>query len=181
MDVAVRRWEGGRMYGMAWRGDFPDEGEQLANVRRLAGALLEHSRVRDDAIACLVELAGNAILHSRSAGGVFTVGIWSDGDAARVAVKEAGGWDEPVVRSGGEELLVESGRGLSIVVALADRLGVAGDEEGRVVWADLSYAGAHGGGLEWEEVPLLESVCGSCRVIAGRSSRTVFSAADWRV
>ncbi|MEU8361234.1 ATP-binding protein [Nonomuraea sp. NPDC048882] len=168
------------MNGMTWRGDFPGECEQLANVRRIAGALLEHSQVRDDAIACLVELAGNAILHSRSARGVFTVGIWSAEGVARVAVQDAGGWDEPVVRSGGEELLAEGGRGLAIVVALADRLGVARDEDGRVVWADLSCGGAQGGGVLWGEVPLLEAVCGRCRLITRRSSQTVFSAVDWK-
>ncbi|WP_345390958.1 ATP-binding protein [Nonomuraea salmonea] len=96
------------------------------DVRRLTKALLQDSQVRDDAIMCLMELAANAVLHTRSADGVFTVGIWSAGDAVvRVAVQDAGGWDEPVVRSGQEDL-AESGRGLAIVIALAERLGVAG-------------------------------------------------------
>lgn len=169
------------MKGMTWRGDFPGEGVQVANVRRLAGALLRDSQVRDDAVSCLVELASNAILHTRSARDVFTVGIWSAGGAARVAVKDAGGWHEPVLRSGSQGQLAEGGRGLAIVVALAERLGVAGDEEGRVVWADLScdvdgaQVDAVGIAL-WEEVPLLEPACRRCWTSSGRPSRTIFSA-----
>ncbi|MGW3346462.1 ATP-binding protein [Nonomuraea rubra] len=170
------------MNGMTWRGDFPGECVQLANVRRLANALLQDSQVRDDAISCLIELAGNAILHTRSARSVFTVGIWSAGAGARVAVKDAGGWDEPVVRSGSQGQLAEGGRGLAIVVALAGRLGVTGDEEGRVVWADLWHGGegeqvdAAGGAAPWEEVPLLGAGCSRCWASSGRPFRTVYSA-----
>ncbi|MBB6545700.1 ATP-binding protein [Nonomuraea rubra] len=169
------------MNGMTWRGDFPGECVQLANVRRLANALLQDSQVRDDAISCLVELAGNAILHTRSARSVFTVGIWSAGAGARVAVKDAGGWDEPVLRSGSQGNLAEGGRGRAIVVALAGRLGVSGDEEGRVVWADLWREGDGaqvdpvGAGM-WEEVPLLGTACSRCWASSGRPFRTIYSA-----
>ncbi|MET8863488.1 ATP-binding protein [Nonomuraea sp. NPDC004580] len=158
------------MNGMAWRGEFPGDLAHLGDVRRLAKALLQDSQVRDDAIMCLMELAANAVLHTRSANGVFTVGIWSAGDtAARVAVQDSGGWDEPVVRQPGQEDLAESGRGLAIVVALAERLGVAGDEGGRVVWADLScdQGGDPPWESPWEEVPLLEPACDRCRPAAG--------------
>ncbi|MFB9471494.1 ATP-binding protein [Nonomuraea salmonea] len=162
----MRHQQAGRaMNGMAWRGEFPGDLAHLGDVRRLTKALLQDSQVRDDAIMCLMELAANAVLHTRSADGVFTVGIWSAGDAVvRVAVQDAGGWDEPVVRSGQEDL-AESGRGLAIVIALAERLGVAGDEDGRVVWADLSCD--QGGPSPWDGVPLLEPTCAQCRPMAG--------------
>ncbi|GAA2209691.1 hypothetical protein GCM10009850_051500 [Nonomuraea monospora] len=166
------------MNGMTWWGDFPGECAQVAQVRRLAGALLQDSRVRDDAILCLVELSNNAILHTRSAGGVFTVGIWSAEAMARVAVKDAGGWDEPVLRSASRGQLAEGGRGLAIVVALAGRVGVAGGEEGRVVWADLwcEGVGAEADAAWWEEVPPLSAGCGGCWASSGRPSRTIYSA-----
>ncbi|MGA5764764.1 ATP-binding protein [Nonomuraea bangladeshensis] len=177
--------KGGAMNGMAWRGDFPGERVQLGKVRRLADALLHDSPVRDDAISCLAELVGNAILHTRSANSFFTVGIWSADAFVRVAVKDAGGWDEPSLQSGHQRGLAESGRGLSIVVALADRLGVAGDEAGRVVWADLSCDddGAQADVARtacWGEVPLLEPVCGHCWMSSGRPSQMIFSAASGR-
>ncbi|MBF8185563.1 ATP-binding protein [Nonomuraea sp. K274] len=157
------------MNGMAWRGDFPGERVQLPAVRRLSAALLADCPVRDDAISCVVELASNAILHTRSAGGVFTVGIWSYGTIARVAVKDAGGSGEPVVRAGPH--LAESGRGLAIVAALCARLGVAGGEGGRVVWADLS-CGCAGVDVPWEKVPLLEAACEYCGSLKDGQSRT---------
>ncbi|WP_020546976.1 ATP-binding protein [Nonomuraea coxensis] len=173
------------MNEMVWRGDFPGERVQLGKVRRLAAALLQDSPVRDDAISCLAELVGNAILHTRSVDSFFTVGIWSAGAFVRVAVKDAGGWSEPSLRSGRQTGLAESGRGLSIVVALAERLGVAGDEDGRVVWADLS---CEGDGAQadvartafWGGVPLLEPVCGRCWMSSGRPSQSIFSAASGR-
>ncbi|WP_344211416.1 ATP-binding protein [Nonomuraea bangladeshensis] len=173
------------MNGMAWRGDFAGERVQLGKVRRLADALLQDSPVRDDAISCLAELVGNAILHTRSADSFFTVGIWSAGAFVRVAVKDAGGWDEPSLQSGRQRGLVESGRGLSIVVALADRLGVAGDEGGRVVWADLSCDGDDAQAdvartAFWREVPLLEPVCERCWMSSGRPPQMIFSAASGR-
>ncbi|MEQ4725554.1 ATP-binding protein [Nonomuraea sp. B19D2] len=166
------------MNGMAWRCDFPGERVQLPTVRRLATALLGDCPVRDDAISCVVELASNAILHTKSAGGVFTVGIWLFGTTARVAVKDAGGSNEPVLHEGHQGQLSEGGRGLAIVAALCIRLGVAGDEGGRVVRADLS-CGSDGAGADAvgpvsrEEVPLLEMACGRCWGLNSQQSRTV--------
>jgi hypothetical protein len=131
------------MNGMAWRCDFPGERVQLRSVRRLVEALLVDCPVRDDAIACVVELSNNAILHTRSAGGVFTVGLWLFSATARVAVRDAGGSGEPVLRACGPGEMLESGRGLAIVAALCTRMGVVGGEGGRVVWADLGCEGAH--------------------------------------
>ncbi|MEV1244494.1 ATP-binding protein [Nonomuraea sp. NPDC049750] len=154
-----RRREGGAMNGMAWRCDFPGEPVQLHTVRRLAAALLADCPARDDAISCVVELASNAILHTRSAGGVFTVGIWSSRTIARIAVKDAGGSSKPVLRAcpGGE--MSEGGRGLAIVAALCARLDVTGDETGRVVWADLVYERSAGDRVLRGGISLPESVC----------------------
>ncbi|WP_436839156.1 ATP-binding protein [Nonomuraea angiospora] len=125
-----------------------------------------------------MELASNAILHTRSAGGVFTVGIWSFGSAARVAVKDAGGSSEPILYAGHQGQLSEGGRGLAIVAALCIRLGVAGGEGGRVVWADLSCSSDSAeadavGPVSREEIPLLEMACGRCWGLNVQQSRTV--------
>ncbi|MGW0804800.1 ATP-binding protein [Nonomuraea sp. NPDC002799] len=162
---------------MAWRCEFPGERAQLRAVRRLAAALLADCPVRDDAISCVAELASNAILHTKSAGDYFTVGIWQFRDAARVAVKDAGGSGEPVLRVGQQEEMSEGGRGLAIVAALCGRLGVAGGESGRVVWADLSCDGSEAGAVDAVhpaprgDVPLWsEKVCEWCWSTSAQSS-----------
>ncbi|MEU7860178.1 ATP-binding protein [Nonomuraea sp. NPDC049141] len=147
------------MNSMAWRCDFPGERVQLRTVRRFAAALLMDCPARDDAISCVVELASNAILHTKSAGGVFTVGIWSSRTTARIAVKDAGGSSKPILRAcrGGD--MSEGGRGLGIVAALCTRLSVMGDETGRVVWADLACDGGAGDLVPRDEMPLPELAC----------------------
>ncbi|GAA3609254.1 hypothetical protein GCM10022419_112800 [Nonomuraea rosea] len=151
------------MNDMAWCCGFPGEPSQLREVRRRVGTLLENCPIRDDVISCMVELAANAITHTKSFGGVFTVGIWLLRARARIAVKDAGGPGEPVVRPSCQEEMAEGGRGLAIVAALSARLGVAGDERGRVVWADLTWGvGDPARPGQPSSAPSWMSVCGEC-------------------
>ena len=56
----------------------------------------------------------------------------------RAAVYDDGGLNSPRVA---EDLPCEDGRGLLIVNALSVRMGVGGNAQGRVVWADILFTG----------------------------------------
>ena len=86
-----------------------------------------------------VELGTNAIRHSTSGhGGQFAVEVIWSVPVTRVAVYDDGGLDSPRIT---EDLLCEDGRGLLMVTALSERMGVGGDAQGRVVWADIRWTG----------------------------------------
>ena len=86
-----------------------------------------------------VELGTNAVRHTASGrGGRFVVEITWCRQMTRVAVYDDGSQGSPRVT---EDLLCEDGRGLLMVNALAVRMGVGGNERGRVVWADIPWAG----------------------------------------
>jgi hypothetical protein len=104
--------------------------------------LLPGCPARDDVASVATELGSNAIRHTASGrSGWFAVEItWLDKPAAvRVAVSDGGAPGTPQVV---DDPLAESGRGLMLVRGLADRTGIAGDERGRVVWADVPWAEA---------------------------------------
>lgn len=95
-----------------------------------------------DVIAVLAELVGNAIRHAEPLpGGVVRV-AWrlreTDGDEViTVRVTDGGAPNRtPSMRAVGAEAV--DGRGLRIVVALADRWGMDRDGLGQSVWAELS-------------------------------------------
>jgi Histidine kinase-like ATPase domain len=83
------------------------------------------------------ELASNAIRHTRSGqGGQFTVEITRHGPLLRVTVTDDGAPGAPRLTDDPES---EHGRGLIVVNALAVRIGVNGDDQGRRVWADIGW------------------------------------------
>jgi anti-sigma regulatory factor (Ser/Thr protein kinase) len=95
-----------------------------------------------DIIAVLAELVGNAIRHAEPLpGGVVRV-AWrlrvEDGcDVVTVRVTDGGAPNRaPALRAVGTDAV--DGRGLRIVVALADRWGIERDGLGQSVWAELS-------------------------------------------
>ena len=78
-------------------------------------------------------------MHTASGkGGWFVVEVTWSVRMTQVAVYDDGSRDSPRVT---ENLLCEDGRGLLVVNALAARMGVGGNERGRVVWADIPWAG----------------------------------------
>jgi anti-sigma regulatory factor (Ser/Thr protein kinase) len=96
-----------------------------------------------DVIAVLAELVGNAIRHAEPLpGGVVRVAwrlrVHDDGEeAVTVRVTDGGAPNRaPTLRPAGAEAV--DGRGLRIVVALADRWGIERDGLGQSVWAELS-------------------------------------------
>ncbi|MEV0751160.1 ATP-binding protein [Streptosporangium sp. NPDC050280] len=128
------------MIGVTWRRSFSGDPSQLHDVRRLVGALLTGCPVLDDAIACLAELASNAVVHTKSRGDVFTVEIRLMDGSVRIAVTDTGGPTTPPLPPHVRGEVLESGRGLAIVAALSTYMGAEGDEEGRTVWAELRWA-----------------------------------------
>lgn len=123
-----RRADGERM----WEGVFPGTGDQARNVRSVIRALLGECRVADDVVLISSELAGNAVLHSRSGepGGVFVVRLGHCGGWVRGAVEDEGScWDGDLAGSARER------SGLFLVRELASACGVtAGHGCHRVVW-----------------------------------------------
>jgi anti-sigma regulatory factor (Ser/Thr protein kinase) len=118
-------------------------GARLAR-RRLAtelGAMVS-PRLLADAVAVLAELVGNAIRHADPLPGDVVRVAWrlrtgSEGPAVSVRVTDGGSpLRRPALRVVGPEAV--DGRGLRIVVALADRWGVERDGLGQSVWAELS-------------------------------------------
>lgn len=87
---------------------------------------------QDDVRLCVSELATNAVLHGVPPGREFCLSLIGDGSSIRVEVRDSGsGWPR-VPESGPEQL---GGRGLSIVMALADSFGVTPHQPGKTVWA----------------------------------------------
>ncbi|MFE9815745.1 ATP-binding protein [Streptomyces sp. NBC_00236] len=87
----------------------------------------------DDVLVCVSELATNALVHGVPPGRGYRVMLWlRDEGRVRVEVHDSGD-GEPGVR----EPDGESGRGLVIVEALADRWGVGERVPGKVVWCEF--------------------------------------------
>ncbi|MEU1466622.1 ATP-binding protein [Streptomyces sp. NPDC005761] len=87
----------------------------------------------DEVLVCVSELATNALVHGVPPGRGYKVMLWlRDGGQVRVEVHDSGD-GEPGVR----EPDGESGRGLVIVEALADRWGVGERVPGKVVWCEF--------------------------------------------
>jgi anti-sigma regulatory factor (Ser/Thr protein kinase) len=111
------------------RGAPRDAREQLVDALRQlghGGALL------DDVRLVVTELAANAVVHARSP---FFVSLRDEGRTVRVVVGDQSR-DQPALRPASATLA--SGRGVSLIDALATRWGVEPTADGKVVWAEFS-------------------------------------------
>jgi len=125
--------------GMRWRKVFRGEERQLGAMRRWLASLLPAVPARDDVTLVATELASNAICHTASGrGGWFTVEITWWRSAVRVGVTDCGGPAQPRVAG---DPAGERGRGLLLVTGLSLRTGARGDQQGRLVWADVRWDG----------------------------------------
>lgn len=124
---------------LRWRRVFPGEEAQLGPLRRWLELLLPACPARDDVVSVAGELCTNAVAHTASGkGGWFVVEVaWSPA-VVRVAVADGGAPTGPRTI---DDPQGEHGRGLLMVDALAVRTGVSGDARGRVMWADIPWAG----------------------------------------
>lgn len=122
---------------------YPGHAIQVARVRRDLSAFLGSCPVTDDAVLVASELTSNAILHSRSRSGFFTVTCeiymayrWTEG-YCWIEVEDAGGpWRTRAPDP-------ERPHGLSIVEALAGGPGDWGSDVtgggDRVTWCRLAW------------------------------------------
>lgn len=130
--------------------DVPDFAVQLSSTprgARLARLLAEEHLRRwglptETACQLVAELACNATTHGRVPGRDFRLALRVIGDVLRIEVTDTRGERLPELRqSTGPESESESGRGLLLVDALADRWGVQEDRFPRkIVWAELRIA-----------------------------------------
>ncbi|MFD3821592.1 ATP-binding protein [Streptomyces sp. NPDC058625] len=128
-----------------WARSFPGQAQQVAHARHFVAALLEDedSRLIEDAVLVVSELAANAVRHTRSGRchGWFLVIVGFGEDLVRIEVIDQGGHQEPRVRSANSPV-EESGRGLMLVSACAKDWGVRDRPAGRrCIWADLVRVG----------------------------------------
>lgn len=112
-------------------------GARLA--RLLAVNALRNWGIPDEAASHVVaELAANAATHGRLPGRSFRLSLYVIGSTLRIEVTDTRGDRLPAPQA--PDAVAESGRGLLLVEALADRWGVT---EGRyplkVVWAELRF------------------------------------------
>jgi serine/threonine-protein kinase RsbW len=134
--------------GPPWRMVCPGELAQVRELRRRVTALLPQCPGHSDMIAVVSELAANAVRHTASGrGGWFAVEIRWDPVCARITVADQGAPTGPRFTGAptGSRFTdapeAEGGRGLQIVRALSTRTGVTGGAQGRVVWAEVPWAG----------------------------------------
>jgi hypothetical protein len=123
-----------------WRRVFRGHQRELAVLRRWLSSLLPECPERDDLLSIATELGSNALQHTGSGqpGGWFVVEVTWRCDVVQVAVADCGGQAEPRVIDDPE---AERGRGLLLVQGLSMRTGWAGDQFGRVVWAQVALPG----------------------------------------
>jgi serine/threonine-protein kinase RsbW len=117
--------------------DLPRPARAVRQARKSLARSLDGCAAAEDAIACLSELAANAVTHSRSArpGGTFTVcARLTPAGRLRVEVTDQGGpWAQPAPTDG------QHGRGLLIVRQLARDFGISSDNRtSRTVWFELT-------------------------------------------
>jgi anti-sigma regulatory factor (Ser/Thr protein kinase) len=112
---------------------FPGRPARVARARRFVAAVLNGCPMTDTAVLLTSELVTNALAHTPSGdGGSFEVIVWRDADSVLVAVLDDGSDRSPATV--GIDLENESGRGLGLVAALADRWGHQGGTAARAVW-----------------------------------------------
>ena len=119
--------------------------EEIRNVRDFVGQLLEGCPVADGVVLLASELATNAIRHTASAVGhvasdtdcAFVVLVHAVDGWVRVEVHDMGSVTAPAVRR--SDSPEESGKGLALVEAIADRWGFHGGQLGRVVWFEMDW------------------------------------------
>jgi two-component sensor histidine kinase len=110
--------------------------DQIRLVRRDLSKHLGDCPVRDEAVLIASEVGTNAILHSRSRGGHFTIRVQLHRDCLRVECQDAGGpWR-------GRHQDDDRPHGLAVVETMTGPTGwgveLTGDG-GRIVWAALTW------------------------------------------
>ena len=108
---------------------------QVGRARHAITRHLAGHPVAADAALIISELAGNAVLHSDSAGQFFTVHARPDDTSLHLEVEDLGGPWSPAPRD------TSRPHGLDVIQALTGpgNWGINGDSTGRTAWARLSW------------------------------------------
>lgn len=113
---------------------------QVSVARRWLAEMIDGFAAADEVLLVCSELATNAIMHSDSGrlGGQFTVRLAIRPDIIRLEVLDEGGpWLGRLEPGRQAEDASQCGRGFTIVAAIADAWGIAGDHEGRTAWCEI--------------------------------------------
>lgn len=114
-------------------------------VRKFVGQALvdwacEERKVNtDDVLLCVSELATNALVHGVPPGRGFKLFLYWEcaGGRLRVEMHDSGG-GEVAEAAGWPEPMAESGRGLTLVAALAETWDVGERNPGKIVWCEFA-------------------------------------------
>lgn len=116
-----------------YRQVFQGQPDQVSQVRHTIAERVRNTPVADNLVLIASELAANAVLHSRSRGGTFTVACEVMPGYVWLAVEDLGGEWLPQQADG-------RCHGLEIVALLATRWGIEQPAGGsRVVWASVEW------------------------------------------
>ncbi len=120
---------------------YPRSRRSVRAAREFARRALAHwgiERRADDVVLCVSELAANAVVHGVPPGRGFRVRLWRyEGGLLRVEVHDSSDRRPRFPEAGDED---ESGRGLLVVAALADKWGVGERVPGKIVWCEFEFA-----------------------------------------
>ncbi len=125
------------------RREFVGRPDQVRAARWWLSRMIDGLPMASDAVLACSELASNAIIHSDSGlpGGRFIVRLAVEDDTVRIEVIDQGGeWTNlrsHWIGDDDEADASQSGRGLTIIAAIAIAWGIAGDQEGRTAWCEL--------------------------------------------
>jgi serine/threonine-protein kinase RsbW len=124
------------------RRSFAGRPDQIRAVRYWMTRLTDGFANAGDAVLACSELAANAIVHSQSGqpGGVFTVRACIGHDTIRLEIIDQGGPWTGLRRhqaDDDDDDASQSGRGLTIIAAIASSWGISGDQEGRTAWCEI--------------------------------------------
>ncbi|MCJ0868328.1 ATP-binding protein [Streptomyces sp. AP-93] len=121
---------------------FPRARASVRAARQFVGDTLGDwgvSERRDDMRLCVSELATNAVLYGVPLGREFSVRLEWEGGIVVIEVRDSGPGC-PVVQQ--PDLGARSGRGLWLVVELADEFQIRDERVGKTVWAGFKLAPA---------------------------------------
>jgi anti-sigma regulatory factor (Ser/Thr protein kinase) len=146
-----------------WEMPFLAEARELATLRRVVRHHLELwglSTVGDTAELCVTELVTNVIRHVGNETPTRLV-LSMSGTRLRIEVRDPDTRALPTLLAARAD--DESGRGMALVDALADRWGVVLHDDAKVTWCELrtglASAGGHVGGDGVERAEALLRLC----------------------
>lgn len=131
-----------RLLQSDWSSDFIAEPEAVPHLRRLTRARLEAwglTDIEDTAELCVSELITNVIDHVGT-GAPATLTVSLSAELLRIEVGDPLGAQFSELRSSAPS--AETGRGLGLVGALADRWGVAPTPTGKITWCEIAAPAA---------------------------------------